>query len=142
RRNPQPHVEKLAISTSGVENHKQQLVFEKRGLPAPSFQPRLKGRNHEFLPFRCVQNRTYRPNSKTFSRGSRSRLYCSTASSTVCFVRLFFSSKVAIGRPLMKIPRSSARCVSSRLYRSCLVTEKRFCAKRSAATALPGEGFP
>ena len=38
-----------------------------------------------------------------------------TASSTVCLVRLFFSSKVAIGRPLMKSARSSARCVSSRL---------------------------
>ena len=56
------------------------------GLPAPSFQPRLKGRNHEALPFRCVQKRTswsstakcttQRPNSKSFSRGSRSRLYC------------------------------------------------------------------
>ena len=58
---------------------------------------------------------TQRPNSKSFSRGSRSRLYCSTASSTVCLVRLFFSSKVATGRPLMNRPRSSARCVSSRL---------------------------
>ena len=40
-------------------------------------------------------------NSKSFSLGLRSRLYCSNASSTVCFVRLFFSSKVATGRPLM-----------------------------------------
>ena len=39
-----------------------------------------------------------RPNSNSFSRGSRSRLYCSTASSTVCLVRLFFSSNVAIGQ--------------------------------------------
>jgi hypothetical protein len=42
-------------------------------------------------------------------------LYCSTASSTVCLVRLFFSSKVAIGRPLMNRHRSSARRVSSML---------------------------
>ena len=52
-------------------------------------------------------------NSKSRSRGSRSRRYCSTASSTVCLVRLFFSSKVAMGRPLMNKPRSSARRVSS-----------------------------
>ena len=38
-----------------------------------------------------------------------------TASSTVCLVRLFFSSKVDTGRPLMKRPRSRARWVSSRL---------------------------
>ncbi len=41
---------------------------------------------------------TQRPNSNSRSRGSRSRWYCSTASSTVCLVRLFFSSKVAIGQ--------------------------------------------
>ena len=61
------------------------------GLPAPSFQPRLKGRNQEALPLRWVQNRTslsstakwatQRPNSKSFSRGLRSFLYCQTASS-------------------------------------------------------------
>jgi hypothetical protein len=28
------------------------------GLPAPSFQPLLNGRNHESLPFRWVQKRT------------------------------------------------------------------------------------
>ena len=28
------------------------------GLPAPSFQPWLNGRNHDALPLRCVQNRT------------------------------------------------------------------------------------
>ena len=28
------------------------------GLPAPSFQPWLNGRNHDALPFRCVQKRT------------------------------------------------------------------------------------
>ena len=49
------------------------------GLPAPSFHPRLKGRNHDALPLRCVQKRTsfsstakcatQRPNSKSFSRG-------------------------------------------------------------------------
>ena len=60
------------------------------GLPAPSFQPWLKGRNHDALPLRCVQKRTscsstakcttQRPNSKSFSRGSRSRWYCWTAS--------------------------------------------------------------
>ena len=58
-------------------------------------------------PWRCVQKRTsfsstakcatHRPNSKSFSRGLRSLLYCSTASLTVCFVRLFFSSKVKTG---------------------------------------------
>mgnify|MGYP000090093156 CR=1 FL=1 len=52
---------------------------------------------------------TQRPNSNSRSRGLRSRRYCSTASSTVCLVRLFFSSKVAIGRPLMNRHRSSAR---------------------------------
>ena len=67
------------------------------GLPAPSFQPRLKGRNHDALPFRCVQKRTscsstakwatQRPNAKSFSRGLRSRRYCQTASLTVCLVR-------------------------------------------------------
>ena len=29
------------------------------GLPAPSFQPWLKGRNHELLPLRSVQNRHF-----------------------------------------------------------------------------------
>ena len=29
-----------------------------RGLPAPSFQPRLNGRNHDALPCRWVQKRT------------------------------------------------------------------------------------
>ena len=67
------------------------------------------------------------PSSKSFSRGLRSRLYCSTASSTVCFVRLFFSSKVATGRPLMNRPRSNASCALSRLYWSWRVTLKRFC---------------
>ena len=95
------------------------------GLPAPSFQPRLKGRNHDALPRRWVQKRTsasstakcatQRPSSNSFSRGLRSFRYCWTASSTVCLVRLFLSSKVTTGRPLMKSAMSSARCVSSRL---------------------------
>ncbi len=95
------------------------------GLPAPSFQPRLNGRNQDAFPLRCVQKRTslsstakcatQRPNSNSFSRGLRSFLYCSTASATVCLVRLFFNSKVKTGRPLMNRPMSSARCVSSRL---------------------------
>ena len=95
------------------------------GLPAPSFQPRLNGRNQDAFPLRWVQKRTslsstakwatQRPNSNSFSRGLRSFWYCHTASSTVCLVRLFFSSNVKTGRPLMKSPMSSARCVSSRL---------------------------
>ncbi len=49
------------------------------GFPAPSFQPRLKGRNQEAFPLRWVQKWTsfsstakwaaQRPNSKSFSRG-------------------------------------------------------------------------
>ena len=95
------------------------------GSPAPSFQPRLNGRNHESPPARCVEKRasfsstakwaTHRPNSKSLSRGLRSFRYCLTASSTVCFVRLFFNSKVKTGSPLMKSAMSSARWVSSRL---------------------------
>lgn len=79
-------------------------------------------------------------NSKSFSLGLRSRLYCSNASSTVCFVRLFFSSKVATGRPLTNRARSRAICRLSPLYRSWRVTEKRFCAYRAAAAAWPGDG--
>ena len=75
-------------------------------------------------------------------RGLRSRRYCSTASSTVCLVRLFFSSKVAMGRPLMNRPRSSARRVSSTLYASWRVIEKRFSACSFWALALPGVGVP
>ena len=74
---------------------------------------------------------TQRPNSNSISRGSRSRLYCSTASSTVCLVRLFFSSKVATGRPLMNSARSSAGRSRRGCSASCRVTEKRFSAKRS-----------
>src|SRR5262249_22879633 len=95
------------------------------GFPAPSFQPLLKGRNHDERPDMRVQNQTsasstakwaaQRPSSKSFSWGERSRLYCSIASATVCFVRLFFSSKVAAGRPLTNRQRSSASCVSSLL---------------------------
>ena len=95
------------------------------GFPAPSFHPRLNGRNHDAFPRRCVQKRTslsstakwatQRPSSNSFSRGLRSFLYCSTASAAVCFVRPFLSSKVKTGRPLMNSPMSSARCVSSRL---------------------------
>ena len=56
------------------------------GLPAPRCQPRLKGRNHDAFPRRCVQKwtsfsstakcATQRPNWKRGSRGLRSRLYC------------------------------------------------------------------
>src|SRR6266699_6939216 len=80
------------------------------GLPAPSLYPLLNGRNHDASPVSSVQKRnswsstakctTQRPNWNNNSRGSRSRLYCCTASSTVCFVKLFFSSNVATGRPL------------------------------------------
>ena len=95
------------------------------GLPAPRFQPRLKGRNHEAFPLRWVQKwtsfsstakcATQRPNWKRGSRGLRSRLYCQMASLNVCLVRLFLSSKVKTGSPLMKSPMSSERWVSSRL---------------------------
>ena len=54
------------------------------GLPAPSFQPRLNGRNQDAFPLRWVQKRTslsstakwatQRPNSNSFSRGLRSSL--------------------------------------------------------------------
>ena len=69
-------------------------------------------------------------------------MYCCTASSTVCLVSRFFSSNVATGRPLMKMPRSSASCVSSLLYRSCRVTLKMLAANSSSALALPGVGVP
>ena len=49
-----------------------------------------------------------RPKWNSGSLESRSRLYWLTASSTVCFVSWFLSSKVMTGRPLMKIPISSA----------------------------------
>ena len=96
------------------------------GLPAPSFQPLLNGRNHESLPRSSVVIRTsasstakwtmQRPKLNSSSCGSRSRWYCNTASATVCLVRLFFSSKVAIGRPLMKMHRSSAFWVFLRSF--------------------------
>ena len=73
----------------------------------PALVERQKPRS---LALQLVQNRTslsstakctmQRPNWNSSSRGLRSRLYCSTASSTVCLVRLFFSSNVAIGRPV------------------------------------------
>ena len=47
--------------------------------------------------------------------GCGPRLYCSTASSTVCLVRLFFSSKVATGSPLTNRHRSNASCALSLL---------------------------
>src|SRR5690349_296166 len=120
------------------------------GLPAPSFQPLLNGRNQEERPLNSVQNQTsasstakwaaQRPFSKSLSRGERSRLYCSIASATVCLVRLFFSSKVAIGSPLTKRQTSSEFCVSSFEYRSCRVTLKRLRAKSSFASSLSGDG--
>ena len=89
------------------------------GAVVPALVERQKPRG--FCPGDRVQNRTswsstakcamHRPSSNNFSRGSRSRLYCSIASSTVCLVRLFFSSKVAIGRPLTNSARSSAFCL-------------------------------
>ena len=101
------------------------IPFGLGGLPAPSFQPRLNGRNQDAFPFNWVQKHAslsstakwamQRPNSNSFSRGLRSFLYCQTASSTVCLVRLFFSSKVNTGRPLMNRPMSSARWVSAPL---------------------------
>ena len=42
-------------------------------------------------------------------------MYCKMASLNVCLVRLFLSSKVKTGRPLMKSPMSSERWVSPRL---------------------------
>ena len=52
-----------------------------------------------------------RPGRKRSSLGSRDVRYCSTASSTVCLVRLFLSSKVRMsGSPLMKSTRSRDRC--------------------------------
>src|SRR5439155_5753168 len=95
------------------------------GLPAPSSYPWLNGRNSDSLPFNSVQNFTswsstakwtrQRPKRKRGSRGSRSRLYCCTASSTVCLVRRFFSSKVETGRPLTNRQRSNASFVASLL---------------------------
>ena len=64
------------------------------------------------------------------------------ASPKVCFVRLFFSSKVKTGSPLMKSPMSSERCVSSRLYRSWRVTLNWFSRKRRRAASFWAEGVP
>ena len=89
------------------------------GLPAPPSLPLLNGRNQDAFPLSSAQKRTcwsstakwamHRPSLNRSSRGSRSRLYCSSASATVCLVRLFFSSKVATGRPFMNSARSRAR---------------------------------
>ena len=124
---------RVVLEDVGEARRRQDLLPEVVGLEpvrvrrvAGAVVPaRLNGRNHDALPFSCVQKRTspsstakcatQRPSSNSFSRGSRSRLYCSTASSTVCLVRLFFSSNVATGRPLTKRQRSSASCVSSPL---------------------------
>ena len=84
----------------------------------PSRQGLGNGRNQDAFPLRCVQKRTslsstakwatQRPSSNSFSRGLRSLLYCSSASPTVCLVRLFFNSKVQTGRAPESGPESGA----------------------------------
>ncbi len=59
----------------------------------------------------------------------------------VCLVRLFFSSKVITGSPLMKAHKSSDRLFSW-LKCSCRVMLKRFFAWRSTAFAFSAEGLP
>lgn len=75
------------------------------------------------MPLSCVQKRTswsstakwtmHRPNWKSSSRASRSLLYCSTASPTVCFVSLFFSSKVATAWKEILTPRGLTEIIEN-----------------------------
>ena len=96
------------------------------GLPAPSFQPWLNGRNHEALPSGRVQKRT-----SLVIHGevhdAAAELEEPLARVAVALVlldgvldRLLGQAVLQLeggdtGRPLMKRPRSSASWVSSRL---------------------------
>ena len=121
-------------------------------MPAPSFQPLLNGRNHELLPFRCVQKRTSASSTAKCAMqrpNSNSRL----ARIAVALVLLDRVLDGLLGQAVLQLEGGDRQAVDEQPE---VERERRFVpavaqlagdreavrAKRSSALGLPGDGVP
>ena len=123
------------------------------GLPAPSFQPLLNGRNHEALPFRCVQKRTSLVVHGEVDHAA-AELEQQLARVAVALVLLDGVLDGLLGQAVLELERRDRQAVDEerqieRMRRLVAAVaklagdaENGSAAKRSAALALPGDGVP